>query len=133
MVEDLKGKGIDPKVADTAIAHYRQAMALRDLDKAVKATTVGDVARVGGKETVNLKPFVTRVQRLADSGRLDQALGKDGAQTLLKEAYAAKTAQDVQKIVKRIATYAGIGAAMGAGAHATHIFNHLTGEVTPIQ
>jgi hypothetical protein len=133
MIEDLKGKGIDPKEADTAVAHYKQAMALRDLDKAVKAATTGDIARVGGKETVNLKPFVTRVQRLADSGRLDQALGKDGAQALLKEAYAAKTAQDVQKIVKRIAAYAGIGAAMGAGAHATHIFNHLTGEVTPIQ
>jgi hypothetical protein len=133
LLEDIKAKGIDPKTADTAVAHYKQAMALRDLDKAVKTTTVGDVARVGGKETVNLKPFVTRVQRLADSGRLDQALGKDGAQALLKEAYAAKTAQDVQKIVKRVLVYAGIGAAMGAGAHATHIFNHLTGEVTPVQ
>jgi hypothetical protein len=132
MVEDLKGKGIDPKVADAAVAHYKQAMALRDLDKAVKSATVGDVARVGGKETVNLKPFVTRIQRLADSGRLDQALGKDGAQALLKDAYAAKTAQDVQKIVKRILVYAGVGAAMGVGAHATHIFNHLTGEVTPV-
>jgi hypothetical protein len=132
MIEDLKGKGIDPKAADAAVAHYKQAMALRDLDKAVKATTAGDVARVGGKETINLKPFVTRIQRLADSGRLDQALGKDGAQALLKEAYAAKTAQDIQKIVKRVLAYAGIGAAMGAGAHATHIFNHLTGEVTPI-
>ena len=133
LLEDLKAKGIDPETADTAVAHYKQAMALRDLDKAVKSATVGDVARVGGKETVNLKPFVTRIQRLADSGRLDQALGKDGAQALLKEAYAAKTAQDVQKIVKRVLIYAGVGAAMGAGAHATHIFNHVTGNVEPIQ
>jgi hypothetical protein len=51
----------------------------------------------------------------------------------LQEAYAAKSAQAVQQVVKRIAVYAGIGAAMGAGAHATHIFNHVTGNVEPIQ
>ena len=134
MIEDLKGKGIDPKEADTAVAHYKQAMALRDLDKAVKAATTGDIASGATKsESVNPKAFTTRVQKLYDSGRLAQAVGDSGAKALLQEAYAAKSAQAVQQIVKRVAMYAGIGAAMGAGAHVTHIFNHVTGNVEPIQ
>ena len=134
MIEDLKAKGIDPKTADAAVAHYKQAMALRDLDKAVKASTTGDIASGATKsESINPKAFTARIQKLYDSGRLKQAVGDSGAKALLQEAYAAKSAQAVQQVVKRIAVYAGIGAAMGAGAHATHIFNHLTGAVEPIQ
>ena len=134
MIEDLKTKGIDPKTADAAVAHYKQAMALRDLDKAVKASTTGDIASGATKsESVNPKAFTARIQKLYDSGRLKQAVGDSGAKALLQEAYAAKSAQAVQQVIKRIAVYAGIGAAMGAGAHATHIFNHLTGNVEPIQ
>jgi hypothetical protein len=134
MVEDLKGKGIDPKAADAAVAHYKQAMALRDLDKAVKSATTGDIASGATKsESVNPKAFTTRVQKLYDSGRLAQAVGDSGAKALLQEAYSAKSAQAVQQIVKRVAMYTGIGAAMGAGAHATHIFNHVTGNIEPIQ
>jgi hypothetical protein len=95
MLEDLKEKGIDPKAADDAVAHYKQAMALRDVDKAVKGSTAGDT-RVGLKETVDPKKFVTRVQKLYDSGRLEQALGKEGSEALLKEAYAAKTARSIR-------------------------------------
>jgi hypothetical protein len=134
MIEDLKAKGIDPKTVDAAVAHYKQAMALRDLDKAVKASTTGDIASGATKsESVNPKAFTARIQKLYDSGRLKQAVGDSGAKALLQEAYAAKSAQAVQQVVKRIAVYAGIGAAMGAGAHATHIFNHLTSAVEPIQ
>jgi hypothetical protein len=135
LLENLKEtKGIDPKIADTAIAHYRQAMALRDLDKAVKSATTGDIASGATKsESVNPKAFTTRIQKLYDSGRLKQAVGDSGAKALLQEAYAAKSAQAVQQIVKRVAMYAGIGAAMGVGAHVTHIFNHVTGDVEPIQ
>jgi hypothetical protein len=116
MLEDLKEKGIDPKVADDAVAHYKQAMALRDLDKAVKGSTSGDV-RVGMKETVDPKKFVTRVQKLYDSGRLEQALGKDGANALVKEAYAAKSAKSLQTVVKWTA---GILAARYAGGSVLH-------------
>ena len=73
MLEDLREKGIDPKLADDAVAHYKQSMALRDLDRAVKSSTVGE-ARIGGREVVNPKVFTNRVQKLYDSGRLTQAL-----------------------------------------------------------
>src|SRR5579862_574728 len=116
MLEDLKEKGVDPKVAEDAVAHYKQAMALRDLDKAVKGSTSGDV-RVGLKETVDPKKFITRVQKLKDSGRLEQALGKDGADTLLKEAYAAKSAKSLQTVAKWTA---GILAARYAGGSVFH-------------
>jgi TolA-binding protein len=116
MLEDLKDKGVDPDVADDAVAHYKQAMALRDLDKAVKGSTAGD-ARVGLKETVDPKKFVTRVQKLYDSGRLEQALGKDGANALVKEAYAAKGAKSLQTVAKWTA---GILAARYAGGSVLH-------------
>jgi hypothetical protein len=70
-------------------------MALRDLDKAVKGSTGGDV-RVGLKEKVDPQKFVARVQKLKDSGRLEKALGKDGANTLLKEAYDAVKARRIR-------------------------------------
>jgi hypothetical protein len=88
-------EGIDPKIADDAVAHYKQAMALRDLDKAVKGLTSGDV-RVGLNEKVDPQKFVNRIQKLKDSGRLEQALGKDGANTLLKEAYDAVKAKRIR-------------------------------------
>jgi hypothetical protein len=116
MLEDLKEKGIDPKIADDAVTHYKQAMALRDLDRAVKSSTVGE-ARIGGKEVVNPKTFTNRVQKLYDSGRLEQALGEEGADALLKEAYAAKTAKSLQTLGKWTA---GILAARYAGGSVLH-------------
>jgi hypothetical protein len=134
MIEDLKGKGIDPKTVDTAVAHYKQAMALRDLDKAVKAATTGDIASGATRsEAVNPKAFTTRIQKLYDSGRLKQAVGDSGAKALLQEAYSAKSAQAIQTFAKRALMYTGIGAAMGAGAaRVTHVFNHITGNIEPI-
>lgn len=116
MLEDLKEKGIDPKIAEDAVSHYKQAMALKDLDRAVKSSTLGE-ARIGGKEVVNPKVFTNRVQKLYDSGRLGQALGKEGADALLKEAYAAKTAKSVQTLGKWTA---GILAARYAGGSVLH-------------
>jgi hypothetical protein len=120
MLEDMKGKGLDPGAADAAVAHYKQAMALRDLDKAVKGATTGDV-RVGGTENVNPKMFTARIQKLYDSGRLKQALGNDGADKLLKEAYSAKTTQDVRKWTIRVglaaAAYVGLQGHVAGVAH----------------
>jgi hypothetical protein len=125
MLDDLKEKGIDPKVAGDAVAHYKQAMALKDLDKAVKGSTSGDV-RVGLKETVDPKKFTTRVQKLYDSGRLEQALGKDGADTLLKEAYAAKTAKKVNTWLK---VGAGLAAASVGGGYLHNAILSLAGAL----
>ncbi len=83
-IEDLKTQGIDPKIADDAVAHYKQAMSLRDVDKAVKVSTTGDM-RIGTRETVNPKMLANRLQKLYDSGRLQQALGSDGADAFLKD------------------------------------------------
>lgn len=127
-IEDLKAKGIDPKIADDAVGHYKQAMALRDLDKAVKISTTGDV-RLDMSEKVNPKMFVNRVQKLYDSGRLKQALGDDGAKALLKAAYDAKNAQSIRRwmlaVSGLVAAASGVGHAFGvakAGAEAAAAF-----------
>jgi len=123
MLEDLKEKGIDPQIADDAVAHYKQAMALRDLDRAVKSSTVGE-ARIGGNEVVNPKTFTNRIQKLYDSGRLEQALGETGANDLLKEGYDAVKAKRIQTLGKWTA---GILAARYAGGSVLH---HIVSAAT---
>ena len=123
MLEELKEKGIDPQIADDAVAHYKQAMALRDLDRAVKSSTVGE-ARIGGKEVVNPKTFTNRIQKLYDSGRLEQALGETGANDLLKEGYDAVKAKRIQTLAKWTA---GILAARYAGGSVLH---HIVSAAT---
>lgn len=113
MIEDLKDKGIDPETADAAVAHYKQSMALRDLDKAVKGATKGDIS-VGQAEKIGPGTFLNRVQKLKDSGRLQQALGEDGAKTLLKQAYDAKNARDVRRIALGLG---GVAASAAGFAH----------------
>ena len=108
MIEDMKGKGLDPKVADEAVAHYKQAMALKDVDADIKASTAGDV-RVGGKEVVDPKMLVKRLQKRFDSGRLAQGLGEQGAKDLLKSAYDAVKAKQYQTMAKWAAAIMGAG------------------------
>jgi hypothetical protein len=69
--------------------------------------------------------FVTRVQKLYDSGRLRQALGDDGADVLLKAAYDSKNAQSIRRwalaVGGLVAAASGVGHTFGvakAGAEA---------------
>ena len=116
MFEDLKlTKGLDPEVVKIADAHWKQSMALQDISRDVRLSTTGDVEAGATKsEETNPKMLASRLQKRFDSGRLQQALGDEGAKTLLQQAYAAKTAQATRRVV------AGLGALAAAYAGYAH-------------
>jgi uncharacterized protein (UPF0335 family) len=114
MFEDLKNSGIDPQLVDDAKAYWRQSMALRDVDQALKTSTKGNVG-YGAKELVDSSKLVTRLEKLnvsrnGQASRLVQALGKDGADALMKDAYEAVNTKQNLKYVKW-----GTGIAAGLG------------------
>lgn len=104
MVEDLKESGkVDPAIADRAVAQYRRGMALADVDSAIKASTKR--VPVGGKvqEVVDPNALSNRLSKLADTppkggpSRLEQALGKDGARSVIEHVDNAQLATQAIK------------------------------------
>jgi hypothetical protein len=94
-LEQAKVKGVDPDLINTANATHRQAMALADLDKHIKASMeglrsdVGSASTKAAPETLNPTKLSTRLNRMFGTGRLQQAVG-DHADDLLEAAETAK-------------------------------------------
>jgi hypothetical protein len=106
LVEDLKADGkVKPELADKAKADYKKAMALSDVDNAVKASTKGRAGVGQGIETVDPNKLAPRLQKLYDSGRLKQAVGEDAASEFIGHAENAQTAtQSIKDFVPSSAT-----------------------------
>jgi hypothetical protein len=132
LFENLKESGIDPRIVDDAKAHWRQAMALRDVDQALKMSTTGNT-QFGAREIVDPNKFVNRLEKLnvARDGypsRLEQAIGKEGADALMKDAYAAIKTKQVLKYTKWAgAIMAGAGLVPGT----LHNLAQLSGSLVP--
>jgi hypothetical protein len=125
VMELAKQNGVDPTVADNARASWKQASALNDLDAAVKGSTFGDA--VHAPEVVDPKKLVSRLQKLDDSGRLQEALGDEGADTLVGHAYDALKSANRRAVVGKVASKLAVPAAVAAtggalyeGAKALH-------------
>ena len=125
--DDAKAKGVDPQLVEQAKANYRRAQALYDLDLNVKKSVSGMRPDVGyakqaakNPETVDPKKLFGRINNLYDSGRLQEALGEQGADDLLAHVNENLVRhkvilrnQAVAKIVGKGAGYAVAGAAGG--------------------
>lgn len=90
---DAKAKGIDPKLVDEANANFKKSQALYDLDSNIKKAVSGGRPGVTSadlldksRELVDPKKFLTRINSLYDSGRLQDALGEKGADDLFNHA-----------------------------------------------
>jgi uncharacterized protein (UPF0335 family) len=132
MFENLKDSGIDPKIVDDAKAHWRQAMALRDVDAALKTSMKGN-AEFGVKEAVDPNKLVTRLEKLNVSrngqpSRLAQALGEDGADALMKDAYSAVKTKQALKYTKWAT---GIAAGLGLVRGDLHNLLSWAGAIVP--
>ncbi len=118
MFENLKQtKGIDKDAVDTANDHWKQARALEDLQRKVfkNPNIVKGNLKYGTEETVNVDSAIKALQKMQDdtrfgSSRLEQALGKDGADALMKDMYKAQRegihAMKAQQWAKMLAKYA---------------------------
>jgi hypothetical protein len=120
MFDEAAEKGVSKDTVTQAKAVYRHTQALKDLDAKVfkNPNIVKGNAAMGAEETVNVDSAVKTLQKLSDStkfggSRLEQALGKEGSEALLRDMYAAQkqgiTALTKQQWVGRIAKIAGLG------------------------
>jgi hypothetical protein len=132
--------GVDPKLLEQADAQFSQANALKDLQAKVFKNTgvISGNKALGAEESVNVNQAVKELQKLQDSTkfgapRLEQALGKDGAQAILKDMYAAQKAgvkaMSRQEFAIKLAKYTGWGSLLLGGAGAVRGAVHaVTGE-----
>jgi hypothetical protein len=120
--QQAQAAGVDPKILDQADQHFRQARALSDVETKVfkNPTIVKGNSAMGTPETVDVDSAVKALQKLQDStkyggSRLEQALGKDGANNLLKNLYQAQRAgvkaASRQQFYKWAGGIAGLGTA----------------------
>jgi polyhydroxyalkanoate synthesis regulator phasin len=120
----VKDGKIDADTADSAVKDYRKAQALNDLSQQIRNTTKG---RAGfDAEQVNVSSLRDRVNKLYDSGRLEQALGEDGASRFMQQISEAnrvgKTAISRAQLVKNVAKWAGVAGVTGAvGGGLAHV------------
>jgi hypothetical protein len=120
MFDEAAEKGVSKDTVAQAKAVYRHTQALKDLDAKVfkNPNIVRGNAAMGAEETINVDSAVKTLQKLSDStkfggSRLEQALGTEGAQALLKDMYAAQkegiTALSRQQLIGRFVKIAGLG------------------------
>ncbi|HET9283177.1 MAG TPA: hypothetical protein VFR24_14550 [Candidatus Angelobacter sp.] len=126
-IDQLVKEGkITPDMGQQASATYKRSQALYDLDKAVKVSTKGirpDIAEKGATpETIDPKMLSQRLNKMYDSGRLQEALGEDGAKEIINEMDAASrlrmSAISKQAMLRHIRNWAigGAATALGGGA-----------------
>jgi hypothetical protein len=131
--DEAKEKGVDPKLIDRADANFRKSQALYDLDNAVKKSTKGSHPDFStpellkdAPETLNPKTFHSRINALYDSGRLQDALGEEGANKMFDHTLEHSGAYD--KIMRnRKLGMVGAGAALGAAGAGGYVAHKLAG------
>jgi hypothetical protein len=88
---EVQKAGVDKKTVETARTTYKQASALEDLNKLVEFSVSGTRPEIAGKfpsqifnpETVDAGKLSDRLNKLYNSGRLQEALGKRQAKDVI--------------------------------------------------
>jgi hypothetical protein len=117
-----KQAGVDPNLVDKARADWKQAQSLYDLDSQLKMSTSGmrpEMATpTSTPETVDPRKAFDRLNKLYNSGRLQQAVGQSQSEQIIQHADAAFLEQAKilarQKALKTAGKITGTGAAIGA-------------------
>jgi len=103
--EQARAKGVDPNLVDEAKANYKKAQSLYDVDNHVKMSTSGTrpgIGKLGAQmpEVIDPKKLSSRLNKVYDSGRLQDAVGDDNAQALLEHSDNAQIAgQQIKEFV----------------------------------
>jgi hypothetical protein len=128
--------GVDPKLLNEADQQFTQARALKDVEAKVfkNPNVVKGNVKFKTPETVDVDTAIKTLQKLQDNEkygapRLEQALGKEGANGLLNDLYEAqRTGQKAlkrQQFAKMVAKYA---LPIGGLAYGGHVLHTLGGE-----
>jgi hypothetical protein len=96
--EDAKAAGVDPKTVDAARLTWKQSQALFDLERHIQMATDGvhpeDAIPGSSPETVDPEKAFQRFRKMRNSGRLQEAVGKDNASQLIRHADTARQTAD---------------------------------------
>lgn len=140
MLADLQAAGHDPNLLAKAGAAWKKQSALADLGNAIRQSTTGmrpELATVASStpESINPKTLFTKLNRLYDSGRLQDAIGQENAANLLRHVDSAFVQS--QRIVdnsrwsaalkKTALGAAGLAAAGTVASGARHFAHELLG------
>jgi hypothetical protein len=123
--------GVNPKLLDEADREFTQAQALKDVEAKVfkNPNVVRGNVRFKTPETVDVNAAIRTIQKLQDNEkygapRLEQALGKDGANGLLNDLYeaqrAGQTALTRQRFAKLVGKYVVGALGVAYGGHLLH-------------
>jgi hypothetical protein len=120
--DQAKAAGVDPKLVDSARADWKQAHSLYDLDSQIKMSAGGMRPELAGPnsspEVLDPRKAFDRLNKLYNSGRLQQAVGQSQSETIIQHADAAFLQQQKilarQKALKAVGKVTGTGAAIGA-------------------
>ncbi len=106
-LNQAKAAGVDPELINDANAAHRQALALEDLNKHLRASMeglradVGTAATKAAPEALNPTKLAPRLNRMYGTGRLEQALGDSRANDILEAAETAKQrAKDAAQVLR---------------------------------
>ena len=134
-MQEAESQGVPRSLLDQANGDFRKSKAMLDLSRAVRSSSEGlrPELAMGAKnpipEKVNTGKLFSRVQKLYDSGRLQDAVGQSRAADLLRavnDSHAAsQLAESVRGMVKKYGGYAA-GAALPVGGF--ELVKHLLGE-----
>jgi hypothetical protein len=107
MFDEAEANGVPKEVVGQAKASFKQANALYDLDKQIKLSTKGvptEIAEEGSiPESIDPKGLSNRINKMYRAGRLQEALGEDGAKAFVnKVSQAARSQQSVLSLAKTV-------------------------------
>lgn len=120
MMDEAEAKGVPKATVAAAKNDFKQAQAIYDTNHQIRMSTTGVRPGMQGAtdvpEEVNSKSLMNRLNKIYNKGRLQQAVGDDGAEDLIgHSATAQKAARNVarNKTVAKYAVPAAISGAVG--------------------
>ncbi len=134
-MQEAEAAGVPRALLDQANGDYKKAMAMADLNRAIRASSEGlrpELASGANKplpEKVNTGKLFSRVNKLYDSGRLQDAVGAGRSGDLLRatnDAHAInQTVQNLRNVAGSTAKHVGW---YGSAGVVYELLHHLLGE-----
>jgi hypothetical protein len=129
--DKVRAAGVDPTLLDQADHLYTKARAMDDLNRKIMSnpSIVRGNVKYGAPENVNINTIIKAAENMQrdlryGAPRLEQALGKGGADKFLKGLYDAKAAGDMYVRPHQVAVFAlrcaAASAAIGGGVRLLH-------------
>jgi hypothetical protein len=138
-MKEAEDAGLPKGLIDRANASFKQSKAMTDLSRQIRASHSGLPADMVADaknpipEKIDAAKLSPRLQKMLDSGRMQQAVGPERAKALRVAANDAQADTSTVKAFKTVLKKVGLGAAGSVGAAGVgipiyEIIHHLIGE-----